>query len=107
MNTFFLKGRNLTLETVFALDEHNGEETPHKFVGTFEVIAFSTFLDYENFCTKGRETFFELFDIEPNVISKTLFSEETGNNAFLFVSPRLGMKRFTNENTHYFSVTAF
>ena len=45
MNTFFLKGRNLTLETVFALDEHNGEETPHKFVGTFEVIAFSTFLD--------------------------------------------------------------
>ena len=39
---------------------------------------------------KGSKTFFELFDIEPNEISKTLFSEEVVNSAFLFVFPRLG-----------------
>ena len=86
----FLKGRNLTFQTVVALDGQNGKDISHKFVGAFEVIAFYTFLDYENFYVKGRKTFFELFDIEPNEISKTLFSEETVNSAFLFVFPRLG-----------------
>ena len=66
------------------------KDISHKFVGAFEVIAFYTFLDYENFYVKGSKTFFELFDIEPNEISKTLFSEEAVNSAFLFVFPRLG-----------------
>ena len=78
MNTFFLKGRNLTFQTVVPLDTQNGKGISHEFVGAFEVIAFYTFLDYENFYLKGRKTFFELFDIEPNEISKTLFSEEAG-----------------------------
>ena len=76
MNTFFLKGRNLTFQTGFAVDGQNKKGISNKFVGAFEVIAFYTFLDYENFYVKGSKTFFELFDIEPNEISKTLFSEE-------------------------------
>ena len=70
MNTFFLKGRNLTFQTGGALDGKNGKDISHKFVGAFEVIAFYTLLDYENFYVKGRKTFFELFDIESNEIAK-------------------------------------
>ena len=91
MNTFFLKASNLTSQTRIALDGQNGKDNSNKFVGGFEVIAFYTSLDYENFYLKGRKTFFELFDIEPNEIAKTLFSEETINSAFLFVFPRLGI----------------
>ena len=90
MNTFFLKGRNLTFQNVVALDGHNGKDISHKLVGAFEVIAFYTRLDYEDFYFKGRKTFFELFDIEPNENSKTLFSGEAINSTFLFVFPRLG-----------------
>ena len=61
MTTFFLKGRNLTVRTEGALDGKNEKDIPHKFVGAFEVIAFYTLLDCENFYVKGRKTFFELF----------------------------------------------
>ena len=73
----FLKGRNLAFQTVVPLDGQDGNDISHKFLGAFEVIAFHTFLDYENFYLKGRKTFFfELFDIESNEIAKTLFSEK-------------------------------
>ena len=90
MNTFFLKGRNLTLQTSFVRDGQNKVGISDKFLCAFEVIAFYTVLDYEKFYVKGSKTFFELFDIEPNESSKDLFSEETVNNSFLFVFPRLG-----------------
>ena len=90
MNTFFLKGRNLTLQKSFARDGQNKMGISNKFVGAFEVIAFYTSLDYENFYVKGSKTLFELFDVEPNEISETLFSEGIINSAFLFVFPRLG-----------------
>ena len=82
MNTFFLKGRNLTFQTGCALDGKSGKDVSHKFVGAFEVIAFYTLLDYENFYVKGRKTFFELFDIESTEIVKTSFSEEAVNSHF-------------------------
>ena len=49
MNTFFLKGRSLAFQTVVELDGQDGNDISHKFLGAFEVIAFHTFLDYENF----------------------------------------------------------
>ncbi len=90
MNTFFLKGRSLTLQTSVTQDGKNKMGISNEFVGAFEVIAFHTSLDYENFYVKGSKTFFELFDVEPSDISETLFSEKTVNSAFLFVFPRLG-----------------
>ena len=90
MNTFFLKGRNLTLQTSVTLDGKNKKGISNEFVGAFEVIAFYTSLDYENFYVKGSKTFLELFDIESNEIAKTLFSAEAVNNPFLIVFPRIG-----------------
>ena len=90
MNNFFLKVSNLTLHTGGSVDEKNEKDVSHKFVVAFEVIAFYTLLDYENFYVKGRKTFFELFDIESTEIAKTFFSEEAVNSPFLFVFPRLG-----------------
>ena len=63
MNTFFLKGRNLVFQTVVAIDGQDRKNISHKFVGGFEVIAFHTFLDHENFYLKGKKTFFKLFEL--------------------------------------------
>ena len=69
----FLKGRNLTLETVFALDEHNGKEISHKFVGAFEVIAFYTFLDYENFYSKVEKHSSNYLTLSPTKFLRLYF----------------------------------
>ena len=47
MNTFFLKGRNLTLQTSFVRDGQDKVGISDKFLCAFEVIAFNTTLDYE------------------------------------------------------------